>query len=527
MKRIYITLAILLIGMIGMAYLYFSNLKIETSVNDLSLNSATANSGIIFSFDNDKSFYEILAGQELFQYILGETKSKQLSALKNNLIDLPSIANLLNGQKIYISIQPTISDSIGFLISTQFKPDTKLKNLLNGLNNGKIKTNKIKDYYQLTFADSSICYIGIKGMLVIVSDNTTTIESGLKQEKKTDQNFINYIKANSRFNKNTLANLYIDFNKLPSLLKNVLNSNLNGELSLFSQQNSFAALSYNFSKEKLLFNGNTEIFDNNSYFKLFSNIPEQRLTINNIIPEKTANYIIYAITDYSSWYKELSNWMAAKKESEKISKSIANINKKYGLDLNEIFPKYFKGQLVTFQLQTGEKLGAIALSNGEKVNQLLLDLSTKYAPGISIFKEDGIPYAYFGEPFKKFERPFYTIIDNYLIMANNASSVESFLNSYKSNSVLTNDIDYQNFNNQLSSSATISFYVNNKNSNDIFGRNLKSTFYKQYKSKSGFKDFDGFSYQLSGDKGKFISNLLLHKKTVKPLLTDTIKVIDN
>jgi len=527
MKRIYITLAVLLIGMIGMAYLYFSNLKTETSVNDLSLNAATANSGLIFSFDNDKSFYEILAGQELFQQVLGEAKSKKLSSLRNNLAAHPAIANLFSGQKIYISIQPSIKDTVSFLISTQLKPNTALKSLFNSLNSSKLKTNKIDNYYQVTFADSSTFFIGIKDMLVIVSDAASIISNCLKQEKNTDQNFISYIKANSRFNKNTLANLFIDFNKLPILLKSILNSNLYGELSLFNKQNSFAALSYNFSKEKLLFNGSTEVFDNNSYFKLFSNIPEQRLTINNIIPEKAANFTIYALVNYSDWRKELHNWMIANKQEEKTNQLIANIKQKYGLDLNETFPKYFKNQLLTFQLQTGEKFGAIALSNGEKVNQLMLDLSSEYAQGISIFREEGIPFAYFGEPFKKFERPYYTIIDNYLIMANNASSIESFLNSYKNNSLLVNDIDYQNFSNQLSSSATISFYVNNKNSNDIFGRNLKSPFYKQYKSKSGFKDFDAFSYQLSGDKGKFLSNLILHKKTETILFADTTNSVNN
>lgn len=107
-------------------------------------------------------------------------------------------------------------------------------------------------------------------------------------------------------------------------------------------------------------------------------------------------------------------------------------------------------------------------------------------------------------------------------MANNASSIQVFLNSYENNALLTNDVDYQDFNNQLSSSATISFYVNHENSNDIFGRNLKQPYFKQYQSKTGFKSFDAFSFQLSGDKGKFLSNLLLYKKPEKTVATDTL-----
>lgn len=523
MKRIYITLGLLLIGMIAMAYLYFSNLNTETSANDLSLNTVAANSGIIFSFENDKSFYEILSGQELFQHILGANKSKQFSTLRDNLIAQPEIANALNGQKIYIGLIPGADHTVDFLIGTQLAPTVNPQKIFNSLTNSQIRVNKLGEIYQLIFKDSTECFIGVKNKMVSLSNVLLPIQNALKEPKMEKQDFVNYIKNNSRFNKNTLASLYIDFNKLPLFLKSILNSNLNGELNVFNNQNGFAALSYNFSKEKLLFNGNTQLNDDNSYYKLFDNLTEQKITINNILPQKTANYTIYTISDYNNWHNNLLALMTKNKEREKVDQTISSINQKYRIDLDQIFPKYFKTELVTFQLSSGEKFGAIALSNGEKVAQLLMDLSGDYAPEIKVFKEPGIVYAYFGEPFKKFERPFYTVINNYLVMANNASSIQVFLNSYENNLLLTADEDYQNFSNQLSSSATISFYVNHKNSNDIFGRNLKQPYFKQYQSKSGFKTFDAFSYQLSGDKGKFLSNLLLYKKPEKVTPIDTLK----
>jgi hypothetical protein len=520
MKRIYITLAVLFIGMIGMAYLYFSNLKTATNANDLSLNTITSNSALVFSFESDKSFYEILSGQELFQNILGETKAKQFKLLKDNLATVPEISTVINGQKIYIGFLASgTNNEINFLISTQLKPNINTEKILN---NNKLLTKKDKNTYQLKFTDSTTCYIGIKDMLVVLSNDLNVIKNCLKEPKQSTNEFANYIKANSIFNKNTLASLYINFNKIPLLLKNILNTNINGELNLFNKQNTFVALNYNFSKEKILFNGITDIKSNNSYYKLFEKIPEQKITIRNILPQKTANYTIFAVSDYANWHKDLTQLMVKNKEDEKISKAISSINQKYRLDLNQIFPKYFKDQIITFQLNTGEKLGAISLNNGEKVNQLLLDLSTAYTPEIRVFKENNVCYAYFGEPFKKFERPFYTIIDNYLVIANNASSIQVFLNSYKNDQLLTNDENFQDFSNQISSKATISFYINNKNTNDIFGRNLKQPYYKQYRSVNGLKKFEMFSYQLSGDKGRFLSNILLYKKPDKTISIDTL-----
>lgn len=515
MKRIIITIGILLIGIVVMAYLYFSNLNRENSVNDLSLNVVTTKAAIIFSFDNDKSFYEILKGQDLFEHLLGETKSAQLKSLKENLVAQPEISNLIDGQKVYIGIIPGKDNEVDFLISTQLKQAIDLSLILNKKN----KITPIQNVYQLTFPDSSTVFVGVKDRLVLLSNVAEHLQKIIKEEKPKDLNFANYIKANSRFNKNTLANLYLNFNTMPALLKKILNTNLNGELAIFNQQDGYAAFSYNFSTEKLLFYGSTSLNNAGSYYKLFENLPDQKITINTILPEKTANYIIYTVSNYSEWHKGLTQLMASRKEEEKINKNIATIHQKYGLDLAQVFPKYFKNQFTVFQLSTGEKFGAIALSNGEKVAQLLLDLSTDYAPEIKVFKEPGIIYNYFGDPFKKFEKPFYTIIDNYLVIANNASSIQVFLNNYKNDALLISNAAYQNLNNQLSA-ATISFYVNNKNSNTIFGRNLKQPYYKQYQSKTGFNEFDAFSYQLSGDNGKFLSNLLLYKEPKK--LVDTV-----
>jgi hypothetical protein len=510
MRKIYITLGVLLLGVIAMAYLYFSNLNTEANANDTSLNVVAKEASLIFSFDNDKSFYEILSGQDLLQNVLGEKKSKVLKSIRENLIEHNEVFNQLEGQKIYIGVLPGLENNVDFLISTQLKANAEPLKILDKLRSNKIQVEKIENIYKLNFLDSSSCFVGIKDRLVLISNSASTIENNFTNQKK-EKGFVDYIKANSRFNKNTLANLYINFNNTPLLLKNLLNSSLTGELHIFSQQNTYAALSYNYSKEKLLFNGNTDVNDNN-YFKLFAKVPEQETSINVILPTKTANYTIYAVNDYASWRKQLIELQTGRSETQKLSKNIANINQTYRLDIEQIFIKYCNRQFVSFQLNTGEKFGAVAIKDGEKLNQLLLDISAEYATDIRIFKEINIPYIFFGDPFKKFERPFYTIIDNYLIMANNASSINSFLNSYSNGDLLINEEDYRDLTDQLSTSATLSFYVNNKNSNDIFGRNLKRPYYKQYQAKKGFKNYDAFSYQLSGGSGRFLSNVLLYKK---------------
>lgn len=523
MKKIYFTLGILLLGTVTMAYVYFTSINKDQNANNLSLNAVVKNAGLVFSFENDKSFYEILSGQELFQQVLGTAKSQLLKNMKDHLIGEPAIFNEIDGQKTYIGFSGD-STAINFLVTTQLKEELKISDVTKQLTIKRITLKPNGKTYQLTFPDQSILYLLIRQKLVVLSSNEALVLKA-SNEQAVDQEFANFIKTNTRTNKNTLANLYVNFNAFPGLLSSVVNSKMTGELNIFNQQNSYAALSYSFSKEKLLFNGTTVINDANNYFYLFTDIPAQKIVIDRILPAKTANYIAYIVSDYSAWQKQLNTWLASQKGNVNGKSHLEKINQQYRVNLQEIIPRYFKHQLITFQLNTGEKFGAIELTNGEKTNQLLLDLSAEYATGIRILKEPYLPYLFFGEPFKKFERPFYTIIDNHLIMANNASSIASFLSSYNSNSLLINEQHYLKLGDQLSSSATIAFYVNHRNSNDILGKNLKMPFYKHHLAAEGLNSFTAFSYQLTSDKGKFLSNVLLYKDLEKKIEQDSTTTI--
>ena len=522
MRKIYITLVVLLIAMIGMAYLYFSNLQTENSANNLSLNAASADASVVFSFENDKSFYDILSGQDLLQKVLGDEKSILLKNIKDEFLTNDINPSLLN-QKVYIAILPAAKDSIDFLLTTQFKETVDQLNFIKGIEQ-RVKTEKKDKIYKLTFKDTSFIYLGIKDRLITISNADVTIKKSLLDQNQNNNLFASYIAKNSMYTKNTLANLYFNINKAPDLLKNILHVNLVGELSLFNKQNAFASLTYNYSTEKLLFNGYTQINDDKNYYHLFTSNEEQKITINSILPDQTANYSYYSFSNYSSFRKNLLTWFSKNGESEKISTLLKKINETYRVDLEEDLSKLINSQFITFQLKSGEKFGAVDLNNGDKVNQLLLDLSAEYATDIRIFKDPYIPFSFFGEPFKKFERPFFTIIDNNLVMANNASSIQSFLNSYNNGKLLINSSDYIKFRDQISSSATICFYVNNKNSNDIFGRNLKSPYFKHYQSKNGLNEFDAFCYQMSGDKDKFLTNMLIYKKSTEKNNNDTLKL---
>lgn len=509
MRKIIVLLIALVTGIAIMVYLYFSKLNNENNAKDLALQSATNNAALIFSFQNDKGFYQIIEGQDLIQKVIGADKVNLLKLLKESIVNDNILNAFIKDQQIYLSVLPDENKEVNFLVTFQLQQDKIPTNFLEQLKAKNTITPVQTDLYSLKLNDSLTFYVGIKNKVITASTSLKLVkDAGIRLAENP---FTDYIKESNQLNKNVLANVYINFNQASLLLKNIIAGNINGELSIFNKQNSFASLNYNFSKEKILFSGVTELKGSENYLKLFEDITPQSSYITNILSNRTANYTLYAFNDYKTWLAKLIIWQGQMKETQKIEKLVKSVKDEYRIELNSIFPVYSKNQFITFQLNTSEKLGAIALSDGEKVKQLLLDVSADYNDEIKLFKTADILYAYFGEPFKKFAKPYYTIIDNNLVFANNASTVQSFLNDYRNNKLLTQLPEYLDAMNQLSTTSNISYYINTKNSVDIFRNNILLPYYKHFRADSGLKSFDNFYYQMSSDKNKFITNMLLNK----------------
>ncbi|RZM25423.1 MAG: hypothetical protein EOO88_19360 [Pedobacter sp.] len=59
--------------------------------------------------------------------------------------------------------------------------------------------------------------------------------------------------------------------------------------------------------------------------KLFEKGVAQSISIQNVLPENTANYVIYAFDDYQKWLKEFRKLQARTKQLDKAELTIKTI----------------------------------------------------------------------------------------------------------------------------------------------------------------------------------------------------------
>jgi hypothetical protein len=78
MKTIIGITAALLITILAVAYLYFSNLNVKNRSNNQILSEIPSDASVIFQHPNDQSLYDILKDYTIFDTITGPQKKEDI-----------------------------------------------------------------------------------------------------------------------------------------------------------------------------------------------------------------------------------------------------------------------------------------------------------------------------------------------------------------------------------------------------------------------------------------------------------------
>ena len=212
-----------------------------------------------------------------------------------------------------------------------------------------------------------------------------------------------------------------------------------------------------------------------------------------------------------------------RKELQILTGEMQLITTETGINPERDIKKLWGNEFSNLQLSTYENLAIIRISNGRQMQFYLEPLSGSYAEEIRKMNYSHLFYYYFGDPMKKFDKPFFTIIDNLIIISNSANTVQHFLNDYNSNRLLSNNETYKQFDQLVADQSNISFLLQFNNSGSLLRNLLK----KQYSllldnNQYGFKDFYGLSYQLTSNKDHFFSNFYLGYKNTLAAPVDSL-----
>jgi len=534
MKKIIGITTILVLTVISLAYLYFSSLNIKSRNNDRVLSEIPADASLVFQYPNDKSLYDIFKEYTVFDTIIGSYHKQELAWLKKLLISKKELADITDGQKVFLSFHPSKTDSVHFLWSIQLKQSltiNELQNTLSQLSDIKLNMKEKSGNAILEINYSELnrpFFLGIDNGIARGSFSVDLLSQSIdKKTEKISKAFIKEINNGLNKNANALAQLFINYNRV-GFLKPFFKGKLSDNMELFESFTGYSSLELNYKTDVMMFNGISRIsLAKDRYIPIFLHQKPVKNTIKLIMPYNTASSITYGISDYPMFKKDLDQVFEARNELDTLKKQIKTITAETGINPERDMVKLWAKELSTLHLSTSESLAILKVSDGSKLQFLLDPMSSFYSPTVRRMNYNNLFYFYFGDPMKKYSKPFFTITDNLLILSNSPSSIQRFLNDYNSGRLIYKTKAYIQFDQLVADQSNISFVVYLNNARNLLRNSIKSNYSQIFRSNNyGIKDLYALSYQLTSNNEYFFTNFYTGYKNLIPA-TDPDLFVDS
>ncbi len=516
MKKLVIIISALFLGIIAVTWLYFKKINSTGVSNEKIFNVIPNDASLIFEYNNEAYFYDIFKDFNLFSETLGKDAVTHLTALKQVFVDDATISPNFEQSNIFFSLHPGSSYSADLLIVAPISSDGVNEKVLIETLTKKYRVTKTPEkqnaIYQLQFSNKSLFHFIVHKGMVVGSFEENLVKKSIAQILNNQENDSFNVDFNALRNKNSISNLYINFSKLRGLINNFSNRKNPSDTYSLKSIDASASLNINYQKNAFMFSGITNPnLKVKNYFNLFLTQQPGVSTIAKQLPYDVANYSLYYVSDYKQFKKGLVELLTQRKELDKLNIQIKNISTRHAINLDKEMIPVLGKEFGVFQVASGDEIGIIKTTNTSRLSFILSTISSEVNSDIRHLDDSFILYNYFGDPFKSFKRPYYTTIENHLVVANNTRALSRFMDNYKSQRLLgftDKNIDFQQY---LSNQGNIFYFIHNSNSNAIVRSFLSKPAYKEYRSDNfRWSEVYGLAIQFSADKDKFFTNLYMN-----------------
>jgi hypothetical protein len=515
MKRLIIITILLLAATILVTVVYFKSLNNTTQHTSQVLSTIPNNASLIFEFNNEKGFYDIFSDNKLFTNIIGEEKMAELAALKKIVLQNPSFEPFLSGQNLFVSLHPEKGTNIDFLLTVAIS-----KGFETNLFDQIIKRHKsgiVINTFETAGKQGYVIYLNqLKKRFYLINGEDHTLSGSFSKDlieacarydyKREKQAFV---LLSDRQSSNSLANLYVNYEALTPLFEQLFLNKNTDLFKSFRALPAFAALSLNYKSDALMFNGITQLQDTGQtgYLKLFSYQQPVTNHLKEIFPSTTAYGTNFAISDPEKFVSDLAEWQVKSNQKKEQSAAMKKVRTEAGIDLKKEFTRLLGNEFAVVTTRYREKIAIIQVKNGSKMRTLLINLSNMNTDNIGQFNFEKLPQFLLGDAFNIFKRPYFKVMDNYLVLTNSPSELTSYDDSYINRKFLSRTEGYSQFDALLAERSNVSFLVQFKNVQQLFKQDMKPEFYDAFENLTpGWKNFYAAAWQFTSSEKNFYTN---------------------
>ena len=342
----------------------------------------------------------------------------------------------------------------------------------NGVNILEMRDPDTRDVFYTAFVDNHLVGSYTSGLVESAIDSRNKPKIGLDHS---------FIEAEKKVSGKGLVRVFINYARIPQFMSIYLGTR-NEYVDLFSNSMNFAGLYLNMDKDRMEVKGYTFKKDSvDPYITALLNSGKHKMKAHEILSGRTALYTNIGFDNPLTFVKELENALSVhdKQLYDSYQSSRKKIESLFGISLEENFLSWMSGEFAITQSEPGllghdpELILAIRAKSikDARKNMEFIEKKIKRRTPVKIksvtYKDFEINYVemkgffrlFFGKLFDKFEKPYYTYVDDYVVFSNKAASLLSFVEDYEQKNLLEDTPGFKDAYSYMKSSSTIFLYT--------------------------------------------------------------------
>ena len=291
---------------------------------------------------------------------------------------------------------------------------------------------------------------------------------------------IDFLNVAKRVSGSGLFNVYFNYKYFPSYIEAAMGKSNKGVSSL-SNSLMYTGLSFDMDEEgSLLIEGYSNMNDSiHTFFHSIHESGESGLESAEIIPVRAASVVKIGFSDIQEYFNSLMQTLD-EEEQKSYFETLEKTEKKLKISLEENLFSWIDDEIILLQTRPSNlgrnnefalilkgKNRRLPAKNMEFISkQIKKNTPVKFREieyngyTISYLSFPGILKALFGKLIKKLEKPYYTVIDNYVVFSNHPQTLKNIIDDFINGNTLDYSDNFNEFSKNFGKNSNSFVYLN-------------------------------------------------------------------
>ncbi len=453
---------------------------------------------------NWKKFSDSKLWQHFKQHPKFAEIARSADVIDKFLEDNKGLLGSLGSRDFTLSAHVTKFNDYDFLFIIDLSNASKVSLLKNNLESVfaklgytvTVRNYKAETIYELRDSKSrEILYLSLVANQAVCSYYGLLVEQAIDEKEKTSiakQN--KFIEVEQKTSESGLARLFINYSHSSEFLRCYL-TNLNGVAADIGSTLEYSGLSLQLDDDNIDISGFTNLKDStDGYLKALLQSGTGKVGAYEILPARTASYTSLGCDNFQVFYDNLVKvFRNNTTEYNEFEAKVVKIEKLLKINLKTNFYSWMGDEVVLSQNQSSgltTRPEYILSIHCNDIDEAIKNLNfvegqiKKRTPAKfqkTMYLNHEIHYLevkdlfslMLGKYFSKIEKPYYTIIGEYVCFSNTPETIVSLIDDYENKKTIGNDEAFKTFIHQCPSKSSLFFYVNGSRYFNSLSQELK------------------------------------------------------